>query len=56
MTTCTARGIPVGILVGDKVTGQAWIDRGFRAICYSMDVSPLQRALTEEVAWIRSCS
>ncbi len=50
-----ARGIPVGILVGDPVTGQAWIDRGFRAVCYSMDVSLLQRALAEGVAWIRAC-
>jgi 2-keto-3-deoxy-L-rhamnonate aldolase RhmA len=50
-----ARGIPVGILVGDTVSGQAWIDRGFRAVCYSMDVSLLQRALAEGVAWIRSC-
>ncbi len=49
-----ACGIPVGILVSDTVSGQAWIDKGFRAVCYSMDVSLLQRALAEGVAWIRS--
>jgi 2-keto-3-deoxy-L-rhamnonate aldolase RhmA len=54
MTACDAAGIPVGILVGDTVSGESWIDRGFRVICYSMDVSLLQRALAEGVAWIRS--
>jgi 2-keto-3-deoxy-L-rhamnonate aldolase RhmA len=55
LTTCETYGIPVGILVGDTVSGQVWIDRGFRAICYSMDVSLLQRALATGVAWIRAC-
>jgi 2-dehydro-3-deoxyglucarate aldolase/4-hydroxy-2-oxoheptanedioate aldolase len=54
MSVCNASGIPAGILVGDTVAGQWWIDQGFRVMCYSMDVSLLQRALIEGVTWIRS--
>ena len=54
--TASAHNVPLGVLVNDPAAGQFWIERGFRAICYSGDIWLLQRALTEGVAWIRSIS
>jgi 2-keto-3-deoxy-L-rhamnonate aldolase RhmA len=54
--TASAHNVPLGVLVSDPAAGQFWIERGFRAICYSGDIWLLQRALTEGVAWIRSIS
>jgi 2-keto-3-deoxy-L-rhamnonate aldolase RhmA len=51
-----ARNVPLGVLVNDAVAGQFWIERGFRAMCYSGDIWLLQRALAEGVAWVHSIS
>jgi 2-dehydro-3-deoxyglucarate aldolase/4-hydroxy-2-oxoheptanedioate aldolase len=51
---CTRHGRPLGVMVNDPIAGQAWLDRGFRAIAYSGDIWLLQRALAEGVAWLRA--
>ena len=54
--SATVHNVPLGVLVSDPAAGQFWIERGFRAICYSGDIWLLQRALADGVAWIRSIS
>jgi 2-keto-3-deoxy-L-rhamnonate aldolase RhmA len=47
------RKVP-GILAGDPATLAFWARRGFRCLCYSLDVALLQNAFRDGVARVRA--